>query len=165
MCRTWRGPGEITLKDKYFADTRNAGRNGGTGRRAGLKIRWPQGRVGSSPTSGILKKQRPARSVGRRKEGPSSSFPQRCPNGATRHAPRCALQVLLAHDVVPVEDGARPVAEHLHRHALGNARADIVPRCGSPEIVEKSAEHLRAITCRPPGGVEGADRRPLLWKT
>ncbi len=27
-------------------------RSGGIGRRAGLKIRWPSGRVGSSPTSG-----------------------------------------------------------------------------------------------------------------
>jgi hypothetical protein len=27
-------------------------RSGGTGRRAGLKIRWPQGRVGSTPSSG-----------------------------------------------------------------------------------------------------------------
>jgi hypothetical protein len=32
-------PGEITLKVRHFADTRNTGRNGGTGRRAGLKIR------------------------------------------------------------------------------------------------------------------------------
>src|SRR5215471_2458968 len=29
-----------------------AGRSGGTGRRAGLKIRWPSGRVGSIPTFG-----------------------------------------------------------------------------------------------------------------
>src|SRR6266571_4429027 len=28
-------------------------RSGGIGRRAGLKIRWPSGRVGSSPTFGI----------------------------------------------------------------------------------------------------------------
>jgi hypothetical protein len=35
-------PGEITLKVRYFADTRSTGRNGGTGRRAGLKIpKWP----------------------------------------------------------------------------------------------------------------------------
>src|SRR3989442_14843313 len=31
---------------------RRAGRSGGIGRRAGLKIRWPQGRVGSTPSSG-----------------------------------------------------------------------------------------------------------------
>ena len=29
-------------------------RSGGTGRRAGLKIRWPQGRVGSTPSSGTI---------------------------------------------------------------------------------------------------------------
>src|ERR1041384_6495603 len=29
-------------------------RRGGTGRRAGLKIQWPQGRVGSSPSAGTL---------------------------------------------------------------------------------------------------------------
>jgi hypothetical protein len=29
-------------------------RSGGIGRRAGLKIQWPQGRVGSSPTFGTL---------------------------------------------------------------------------------------------------------------
>ena len=28
--------------------------SGGIGRRAGFKIQWPQGRVGSSPTSGTL---------------------------------------------------------------------------------------------------------------
>jgi hypothetical protein len=27
-------------------------RRGGIGRRAGLKIQWPQGRVGSSPSAG-----------------------------------------------------------------------------------------------------------------
>src|SRR5215211_4087005 len=31
-------------------------RSGGIGRRAGLKIRWVQARVGSSPTSGTAKK-------------------------------------------------------------------------------------------------------------
>jgi hypothetical protein len=41
------------LKDKGFADSRRRGRNGGTGRRAGLKIRWSQGRGGSSPPSGM----------------------------------------------------------------------------------------------------------------
>ena len=29
-------------------------RSGGIGRRAGFKIQWPQGRVGSSPTSGTF---------------------------------------------------------------------------------------------------------------
>jgi hypothetical protein len=29
-------------------------RRGGIGRRAGLKIQWPQGRVGSSPSAGRL---------------------------------------------------------------------------------------------------------------
>ena len=29
-------------------------RRGGIGRRAGLKIQWPQGRVGSSPSAGSL---------------------------------------------------------------------------------------------------------------
>jgi hypothetical protein len=29
-------------------------RSGGTGRRAGLKIQWPQGRVGSTPSSGTI---------------------------------------------------------------------------------------------------------------
>jgi hypothetical protein len=29
-------------------------RRGGIGRRAGLKIQWPQGRVGSSPSAGIF---------------------------------------------------------------------------------------------------------------
>jgi len=28
-------------------------RRGGIGRRAGLKIQWPRGRVGSSPSAGI----------------------------------------------------------------------------------------------------------------
>jgi hypothetical protein len=32
-------------------------RRGGIGRRAGLKIQWPQGRVGSSPSAGTPKRQ------------------------------------------------------------------------------------------------------------
>ena len=36
-------------------------RSGGTGRRAGLKIRWPQGRVGSTPSSGTNLPSKPLR--------------------------------------------------------------------------------------------------------
>jgi hypothetical protein len=40
---------ENRARRPYHRRTR---RSGGTGRRAGLKIRWPQGRVGSTPSSG-----------------------------------------------------------------------------------------------------------------
>ena len=58
MCKwqTWRG-------------VRSTRRSGGTGRRAGLKIRWAQALVGSNPTSGILSS--PARSLLFRPCGPA----------------------------------------------------------------------------------------------
>src|SRR5690242_14554235 len=53
--------GLSTGKRRYSAQPR---RSGGTGRRAGLKIRWPSGRVGSIPTFGTA-----ARTIARVKLG------------------------------------------------------------------------------------------------
>src|SRR5437588_119094 len=48
-----------------------SGRSGGTGRRAGLKIRWPSGRVGSSPTFGMRCESPPGPGFARREAAPA----------------------------------------------------------------------------------------------
>ena len=71
-------------------------RSGGTGRRAGLKIRWPSGRVGSSPTFGIAEGERP-RTTGGRGLGKPGGFPRlsrprpRAPNAATFRRTRVSI--------------------------------------------------------------------------
>ena len=50
-------------------------RSGGTGRRAGLKIRWPSGRVGSSPTFGMSRRRTSAKRTGGRGLGKPGGFP------------------------------------------------------------------------------------------
>ncbi len=47
----WPRPEHLST-DAGFVASGCLRRRGGTGRRAGLKIQWPQGRVGSSPSAG-----------------------------------------------------------------------------------------------------------------
>src|SRR5215218_2930429 len=61
------------------AATVRSRRSGGTGRRAGLKIRWPSGLVGSIPTSGIAPVERNSapECAHRRRWGNAGGFGQR----------------------------------------------------------------------------------------
>ena len=52
-----------------------------------------------------------------------------------RQLPGDVLEIAGAHDVVAVEDGARPVAGHLHGDALRHPGVDHVPDGGPAEVV------------------------------
>src|SRR5690606_22643213 len=83
---------------------------GGIGRRDGLKLRWPRGCVGSSPTLGTRKRVRCHRCSGPVLRLPGSSLWTRAVEPPRRR--------------VPVPEGAGPV-EHPHD---GAPVADVAPR-------------------------------------
>ena len=51
-----------------------------------------------------------------------------------------AAQVAAAHDLVPLEDTARPVPGHHHCHALGDTGAHEIAYAGAPQVVRYVAE-------------------------
>jgi hypothetical protein len=72
------------------------------------------------------------------------------------------LFVSLAHDVVAVEDGSRPVSADLHRHTLRNASTHHVPNCRAPEVMEQFSNQAGARASGRPSFAEIYDRIPVV---
>src|SRR5439155_19024866 len=119
-----------------------SGRSGGTGRRAGLKIRWPSGRVGSIPTFGTRNRS------GDRTETRCTDGPARmramasrvgiltgggdCPglNAVIRAVARRSLD--RGWDVVGVREGWRGLVEGKYDAPLGYREiSGLLPRGGT----------------------------------
>src|SRR5437667_5514683 len=77
------------------------------------------------------------------------SVPENVPGAGRVSLPGHLPEVGRRDDVVAVEDGARLVPRHRHRHALGDAQVDHVAHGRAPEVVP---EHPRGAG-RPARGV------------
>src|SRR5215471_14939924 len=79
--------------------------------------------------------------------------------------PAGLLQVCGAHDVIAVEDAARPVAGDFHGYSLRDALVDHVPDGGAPAIVSEGTRDACPLAGRDPRltevGLHGAYQPPV----
>ena len=111
------------------------GRSGGTGRRAGLKIPCPSGRVGSTPTSGTGPKRVFMRNPSLRPRGPTAANRVRATERATGREPGdlgamfCALARGIGCPLVeehPGDEDQRCEGNH-HEHSARRLILRVVP--------------------------------------
>ena len=152
QCGAWTEAGIVTGRGHRYAPPPR--RSGGIGRRAGLKIRWPQGRVGSSPTSGtsIAPPQKITQSRSARANSASG-----CPRTVGETA--CGPQAIRPYMVGPPTT-QHTTTERAWRDGIGLSSHSLFSSSGGPSKSLDPGAALRLFcavslpTCGTPSGFD-----------